>query len=541
MNKVMVVDDEILARNHLLELIDWEQQGFRICGIFDSGISAMDEMGRLHPDIIISDVYMPIMDGIQFSRQAQAEYPGAQFIMLSSYDRYDYVRDSFKGGAVDYLLKDRMNAEMLLSALNKARLAAAQNRIHSTDHASPEAALSTDMDREAVKKEIRSWFRGARLHSEAWVQLQSSLKAQYGGKALVVIALQVDHGTIGEQGLSEEEYHQWAKSVSMLFEQHFTGEMLYIRQHQFAVLYDTASSRSELKLNEEIEHYLGRISKLFSKFLNARIRYSFSAPCLRLDQLPHAYAAAVASLVEGRRSPEKSPEWGDISGTETGEYLLGIRQEMAILASVESRDIPSLERQINELYRIARDGSGAVSVRISRLNDQLCELAARLGRQFGPRAEELAKQLRAAMLSGSEEKWGECETAVVDCMLRMLELIEPEAVPEGESLYVRKAMNYIRTHFRGEISLGHAAAIVGIHPVYLSRLFRQETGIPFVEHVNRARVEAAKKMIENKIKIKDIYSEVGFQNYNYFFKVFKSVTGFTPANYERIVLHNKAN
>ena len=120
MYKVLIVDDEMLARVGIKSLISWEQEGFVIVGEADNGERALAEIKRLQPDIIITDYKMPIMDGIQLLLRCKQERISAQFIVLSAYSDYEYVRSTLKNGAVDYLLKLELEPDSLLQALHKA-------------------------------------------------------------------------------------------------------------------------------------------------------------------------------------------------------------------------------------------------------------------------------------------------------------------------------------------------------------------------------------------------------------------------------------
>ncbi|MNP62656.1 HTH-type transcriptional activator Btr [compost metagenome] len=102
---------------------------------------------------------------------------------------------------------------------------------------------------------------------------------------------------------------------------------------------------------------------------------------------------------------------------------------------------------------------------------------------------------------------------------------------------MRQALDYISRHYREDISLEKAAKDIGITHTYLSRLFKGETGMSFTERLNLVRIEVSKKFMDGGESVKEIYENVGFKNYSYFFKVFKEVTGSTPLEY----IKNKQN
>lgn len=114
---ILIVDDEKSIRDGLKSLIAWQKHGFHIIGEASNGKEALTFIKEKQPDIVITDLIMPKLDGLELAKIIQKEYPTIQFLVLSSYDNFSYVSESFKSGAVDYLLKPTLNEERLLSIL----------------------------------------------------------------------------------------------------------------------------------------------------------------------------------------------------------------------------------------------------------------------------------------------------------------------------------------------------------------------------------------------------------------------------------------
>ncbi len=120
MLKVLIVDDSAYSRTDLKTMINWENRGFYISGEASNGMNAIHSMENDMPDIVITDMNMPVMNGIDLIDYIERNCPQVQVIALSAYDDFDYVRESMKKGAVDYMLKHRLNASVLLDILKSA-------------------------------------------------------------------------------------------------------------------------------------------------------------------------------------------------------------------------------------------------------------------------------------------------------------------------------------------------------------------------------------------------------------------------------------
>lgn len=118
--RVLIVEDEFIMRQGIKHMINWESEGFTIVGEATNGKEALDLIEEVRPNIIISDIVMPILDGVDFSKLVQKKYPEVQIVILSSYDKFEYVKDTLLSGAVDYILKPTLTPANLIKTLKKA-------------------------------------------------------------------------------------------------------------------------------------------------------------------------------------------------------------------------------------------------------------------------------------------------------------------------------------------------------------------------------------------------------------------------------------
>ena len=103
--KILIVEDEFLLRQGIKNLVHWEQEGFQVVGETNNGKEALQLIESLHPHLVITDIVMPIMDGIELTGIIQERYPEIKVVVLSSYSDFEYIKSAMKNGAEDYLLK----------------------------------------------------------------------------------------------------------------------------------------------------------------------------------------------------------------------------------------------------------------------------------------------------------------------------------------------------------------------------------------------------------------------------------------------------
>ncbi len=117
---VLIVDDELIIRQGIEYLIDWEKEEFHLVGKVKNGQEALDAMEKLHPDIVITDVEMPVKSGLELAKELSEKWPQVRMIMLSSHSDFEYVRPAFAYGAVDYILKPSLSPSELIKVLRKS-------------------------------------------------------------------------------------------------------------------------------------------------------------------------------------------------------------------------------------------------------------------------------------------------------------------------------------------------------------------------------------------------------------------------------------
>lgn len=375
--------------------------------------------------------------------------------------------------------------------------------------------------------EVRRRVRDALLGIGAGDEDGADLPEEIGiGRPLAVFGVRLLNGELLTGRLGDREKREWLESLLALHEKQMKGIMVHIEGPRFAILLPLDRAPAGGEQADELARYVSRLTSLLAKFMNVRLDSRASALCLDVRDLPGAFAAAMAGLAgDGAPSAEAAG---------SRQPIVGLREERELLGALERLDPAAAEGWIRELYAAAaaRAGGPAGADGLRQLGAELLALAGRAARQLqAERALPLAcppieEPLRALPPAGADDP--------ADAAVRIYkELIRRASSARRLSPYVRKALAHMQEAFREDISLADSAARVGIHPAYLSRLFRQELGASFVEHLNGIRIEAAKSLIAAGVKIKDIYENVGFNNYSYFFKVFKLVSGMTPAEYEK--------
>jgi len=507
--QALLVEDNAVYRQAIRTLIDWERSGFCIGAEAVNGKQALEKIAVQRFDLILTDVSMPEMNGVDLVKAVKERGEDAVIVMLSAYDDFQFVKDSLKLGAEDYLLKQELAPESLTAML--AQVADKLNRLQVQK--SKELEDRTEM-RAARLKQLLSGEAPADAGADA--DLATMLPP--GEYRLVLLAAR--HG----ETVCREDWRLDAPNEGGARVDGDVALAIPIRTDRLAVVIavpEGAAGRSgsDRAIGEAAVRWLGRGDTRGRRAAAiAAGRGSGGLISLR-DAYKEAERALFQAVYDG---------WGRL-------------YEAADTRTPPPVD-PACEAEAMQRWQAAlRSASG----------DELAAAAASHFKLFArqkpakPILQRHLVELYASLYHHSEPAMGEPRdwwTALTESLERLdpLDRMEEalaaacrerfpgsEAVPANRK-EIRQAIAYIRAHYAEEISVADLSAHLGFSANYLSNLFRSETGLRVTEFVNRVRMEVAKRLLrDSQLKVYEVAGKVGYHDASYFCKVFKEITGET--------------
>ncbi|MFH5183435.1 response regulator [Paenibacillus sp. TAB 01] len=530
MLKVLLVDDEWIARQYLHHLIHWEQHGFRVCGEAGSGLEAVQLIEREAPHIVIADISMAGMDGVELSRyMSKNPSDRMKLIMLSSYDNYEYVRETMKNGAVDYLLKHRLDSAGLLELLEKVKREILEKEER------PSNLNYIEKHWPALNQEVaRTYFKELLLGMEGnFPRIEEYFRhlSPIGIRNLVVTAIH----TVEKHDRTEEQTaldsNKRMRSILDMIQQGLSqtdnGIAAELDYGKFAVLAAFPEGRSENDIHQRLHTCLQRISSSLEMYLNLRVSFASGSICHKFSQIPLSYSSALRELANEVPAMDGHTENKDV-------FTLTVRQEKDLVTAIEQSDRIGLDALLDDILESFRSRR-APSSSAAYLVNELIQLADKVWRKSGNKDEDYyagdfpgRQELKAPDQLERTARW------IKQLFRQLTERLNADANNSRYTSYVQYTIQYVDSHYSENISLDMAAEHAGITASYLGRLFKQEAGMYFTEYLNRVRIDHAKRLIgSGKYKVNQINERVGFASYNYFFKVFKDLVGMTPHQYAK--------
>ncbi|MDO4261242.1 MAG: AraC family transcriptional regulator [Eubacteriales bacterium] len=521
MYQVLIVDDEPIVKIALRSMLDWGALGFHICATASNGEEALEMAGRFHPDLIICDLKMPAMDGIELIRTVRERGMDCEFLVISNYEDFNYVRTALVLGAADYMLKVSISPEELSSQLEKIRKKL-------DDRLEADRRKQTDVMQESMAHQERhSAWRDFFTHKSYALQ---DLTAVTG----------LDPDSLGPLALCQISFDWHAQQLETLPPIDLIRSTLKNALEQFdrrRIIFFSSSNtllvlpQSELALHQNtIAGLAARISQLFQYYMPL-------SPSI-------VYKDGIADLEEARRAYHGFQELLELNFYGAA----GLMNASELTAGTSVPDV-SYKELASEILSLPSDFCLDYAVnRVSGLLDAcqkqnvlparviqyfvrfLGELEYRLQDVSAPAHDQIVESAEFMRTAVSKE---ELERHLQDALQAVFSPAASEACVSGQySPEVLQSISYIRESYNHKISLASVAEHVGLSSGYLCRIFKEETGVSINAYINNLRMTRAGELLMDKNSyIKEVAVSVGFEDQLYFSRLFKRYYGVTPSEY----------
>lgn len=515
--KVLLVDDEPIILRSLKVAIPWEELGLAIVGEARNGEAALQLIEETAPQIIISDIRMPVIDGIALMKEVLPRSSKLIFIFISGYGEFEYAREALRQGAFDYLLKpidhDELT-EMLTRAI--ARL----KRQKENEQLMLSVQTLSMLARERMYAEFTLGNPRPLQHLK-WLE-NSELEGEY---FMAVVRLD-QYASLTAQW-SVEEKRLWLFAVRNILEEwsleNGVLSVFPFYSGEWILLFPGSLSSVRTELGEQLTAGIKRYSKLECSVGISRITQG-------IDQLSTVYPLACKALYQRFYSGQAGvflDEETAAGGSREVKYPKEL--ELALIESIRTVDLERMLSLFDEMSAFI-EAQGLPQELAERL---IIEMIVVLYRQFEHlnmhtdwSLEGLLSRLHglgtlSAMIAALKMEFREW----------MLESNKSATREDGRSV-VEKSMRYIEANYHKDLSIEEVAEVADLSISHFCTLFKQISGYTFLEFATHCRMEKAKYILQNSnVKVYQVAPLVGYQDPRYFTQVFKKATGKTPTEY----------
>ena len=517
--RIILVDDEEEVRKGIIRKIDWSSLGFEVVGDAENGAEALERIEQLEPEVVMTDIRMPFMDGLTLTEKIRQKYPSMKVLIFSGFDDFEYAKQAIRRNVSEYILKP-INADELSAVLRrlKAELDREREERRDTERLRIRYTENLPVLQELFYANLLSGRIELGKEQERAAQLDIDLS---GGKWTAALAY---IGGSRDAPLS-------TLSVQKLLEEALTEDRckLFLYNDWIALILSLTETFSVYDLIRALD----RACALASAYLGLTLTVGVGTPCRELSGLPRSAAEARTAL-EYRSMVGRGQVIyiGDLEPDRSLLLSFDEADERALTAAIKlgnDREVRSAAAALAEKLREAKPSAGQYNLFLMELVTHLLKLT----RRSGIGAEEVFGADFSLPPQMSElPSLTELEDWCAERYLRLRTLIRRRQT-DSAGQTVETAKEYIRQHYaESDLSVEKLCAYLHLSSTYFSTLFKRETGTSFTAYVTTVRMEAAAEAIRGtEEKTYLIAQRCGYEDPNYFSYVFKRHFGVTPTKY----------
>ena len=530
MLKVFLAEDEFIIREGIKNNIDWQAHGYEFCGEASDGELAFPLIQKTRPDILITDIKMPFVDGLALSRLVKKELPETEIIILSGYEEFDYAKEAIQIGVARYLLKP-INGETLLQEIDSV----AEIILGKQKEKEIREKYQKEMEENSLRDQM-DLFQHLVTGDCSMEELLSvadklDLKIMAPWYSIVLLKIQS----------MKHDYEEYSGSIVAVDER-----IVKLAEPEHVLVFDRAlegraflfKADSEEELLAYQKEYLGDVKEVLSGYANLRYFGGIGTPVNRLREIPasfedashafaHRYLVAESCILDSSLlMQEGAAEHEDFRISAVNPEQIDRAKMQEFLRTGELDEVVYF---VDEFF--GKLDGGAMKSRIFRqyiTMDAYFSIVDFL-KGLGLQKDEIEAPDQDSSILQDEKS---AMDYIVRIMNKALVLREKRASSRYEDV-VSEVIHYIEDNYaQEELSLNLLASHVNFSPNHLSMIFSQQTGQTLIRYLTDYRMNRAKELLRCSSKKSSVISmEVGYKDPHYFSYLFKKTQGMTPTQY----------
>lgn len=533
MLRVFLVEDESIIRETLRDTVPWAQCGYTFVGEAGDGEMALPLIRQAKPDVLITDIRMPFMDGLALSKLVLQEFPRMKVIIISGYDDFEYAQQAIGLGVERYLLKP-VTKSTLLTVLEEVKTKIAEEREQQNymDRFQQEAQ---DYEQYARRRFFESIVAGQLSLPEIYERAEK-LELDLRAQAYTIVLV----SAVPEQQRMQEGYSEPSAHIRDGLVAHFLKYPEYILFRWNLTTYAVLIKGDDDKIGPYVQRCIATVRQLYETYGPELSWYvAAPAPTQRLSTLPKCFEEVSRLWAYRHILPSQHVLTADTvsfltgTGSEHGLADLDVSKvDPAVLSGVlQSAGTEEVSRFVEEYIHSMADALDSkpfcqylmLSVRFT---------ATAFVRTLEVPQKEFLSSLQCLDMVGQNVTLEDLKRYISDILLRAIQLRDRAAGSQYREV-LQEAVRYIDANFHSaDISLNRVAKEVNISANYLSAVFSQEMGTTFVEYLTAKRMERARELLRRSdLRSGEIAVAVGYKDPHYFSFLFKKTQGCTPRDY----------
>ncbi|MFD2328718.1 response regulator [Cohnella sp. GCM10020058] len=527
MMNILIADDELIFREYLRRVIDWERYGFRIAGEAKHGLEALELAAAQPPDIALVDITMPFMDGLELAERLKREYPDTSVVLVTGHNEFDYARRALKLGVEDYILKPFSKEELLLTLL----------KLQQHHHKALEEKATLQSSVQLMKEGLLNRLVNGQQEEDAGTTIRrlEAYDLRLDRPAYTVACIEIDDMDRKWSEVSERLLWKYAVSNILAEAMEDDGKPIIFNgpEGRIVCLVGQAAPASGTSGLEAYERLCALIKRYLKFTITVGVGNGYAGTARIADSYREAIAALQNKFVLGCDRVIGYDAFAK-GASSLSQYPLENKE--ALLHDLRIADESRLAERLDGLFRSVREQKlsieytyvvcmGLVSVCLSYISEAGHPIEDCFGEHFFPYSE-----IQRLGTVQEAEAW-------ITRLFMQASAYARRHKKTRASIIARSAKAYVEQHYADpELGVERVAGHAFINASYLRAVFKKELGMTLSDYITHVRMHKAKDMLgEGNVKLAHVAESTGYSDLSYFSKSFKKFFGRPPSEYENLL------
>ncbi|MDP4092120.1 MAG: response regulator [Bacillota bacterium] len=540
MFKVLIVDDESIIRKGLRNAVNWKQFDCDVCGEASDGMEGYKLISQLYPDIVITDIKMPEVDGLTMIREIKNVIPQSKVIIMTGYRDFEYAQEAIKLGAFDYLLKPT-KIEELNSVIKRAVKELKFQKDRDAEFGKFKKIFEQNIPILREKLLYNIMYEISTNDTEIGANLEI-LDIDIGKFALIIAENESESKADSKTEQYNKHLYQFGiiNSFDEVFSDKFRVVSISLDNNLIAFIVEPLGETTECfeDISSKCTYLQEIVQNCFGFTITLAVSEEGTGPLQLPEKLRECQEALEHKFYIGNNSVIFYKDLD--SFFKYDDYSILEKNQKILIEGIKAGNLIAVKSKLDEIFSYVTDAAEKIGMEylrnfywntISSINN------IRISISVADNDKKIDPKRDIGSLYNLIQK---CES--IKDLNELMEEISVSVASKVNSfnnrsikLILRKAIDYLKEHYNEQVTLNEVARNIYVSTYYISRMFKKELGKNFVDYLNEIRIEKAKELLKDvQYKAYEIAEMVGIPDAHYFSKLFKKYVGVTPTEYREL-------
>jgi two-component system, response regulator YesN len=524
MYNLMIVDDEDFVRDGLKEYVKWDEMGFNVVFDTDSAENAMEILENERIEVVLTDIMMPDVDGLELISKIKKLNPDVFTLILSGYGEFEYAQKALRLGAVDFLTKP-VDFEEICRVFSKIK--------RMLDHAKKNKNIQEEYLKYLSEQFFNNLVKGSYTDDKVIRRKAEAINLDLRPGFFRVLRFYITGIKLsGQENSDSKEYIDIKSIVLKIIE-----ENLEKMGACYAFNNDIKELTAMIFCNinrEKLDEGIKQLKEIINKRIDCIIHIGIGKGYEDILYITNSYYEAGKALEYKVLKKQSSIlYYEDVASFFTVQSVVTEENRAVILSYLSQMDLKNLLEYTKTILNAINMKE---KINVNQMYNSCLEIFLIINKYIHHGVDVTKNMEEDDNMTVRDLLQRESIDEIVIFMERYI-AVSMEKIKnfrgKAAGRIIENAIKYIREHFNEEITLNKLSEVLFVHPVYICRLFKEELGENFIDYMKKIRIEKSKELLSNlSLKVYEVSEMIGYESPKYFSKLFKEITGITPKEYQ---------